>query len=54
MVSNKTTREIPRELIAIKRNGKFKKDKILVKNGKFMSIIKSQDNRILRKNLEIL
>ena len=49
MASNKTTREMPGGLIAIKINNKLKKDGALNKNGKFLSITKSQVNRILRE-----
>ena len=48
MASNKTTREIPRELIEIKINQKLKKDTV-DKNGKLLIINKSQVNRILRE-----
>ena len=49
MASNKTTREMPGGLIAIKINNKLKKDKIFDKNGKVVTITKSQVNRILRE-----
>ena len=49
MASNKTTREMPGGLIAIKINEKLKKDKIKDKNGKYLIITKSQVNRILRQ-----
>ena len=49
MVSNKATREMPGGLIAIKINQKLKKDNIVNKNGKILSITKSQVNRILRE-----
>ena len=48
MASNKTTREMFGRLIAIKINEKLKKDKIKDKNGNFLTITKSQVNRILR------
>ena len=47
LASNKTTREMPGGLIAIKINNLLKKDNILDKNGKILSITKSQVNRIL-------
>ena len=49
LASNKTTREMPGGLIAIKINDKLKNDNILDNNGKYLSITKSQVNRILRK-----
>ena len=49
MASNKATREMPGGLIAIKINQKLKKDNIVNKNGKILSITKSQVNRILRE-----
>ena len=49
LASNKTTREMPGGLIAIKINNKLEKDKVLDKNGKYMTITKSQVNRILRE-----
>ena len=49
MASNKTTREMPGGLIAIKINNKLKKDNILDKNGKILTITKSQVNRILKE-----
>ena len=49
MASNKTTREMPRGLIAIKINEKLKRQNIRDKNGKLLSISKSQVNRILKK-----
>ena len=49
MASNKTTREMPGGLIAIKINNKLKKDKIFDKNGKLVTVTKSQVNRILRE-----
>ena len=48
LASNKTTREMPGRLIAIKINNQLKKDNVLDKNGKILSITKSQVNRILR------
>ena len=48
MASNKTTREMSGRLIAIKINEKLKKEKIKDKNGNFLTITKSQVNRILR------
>ena len=48
LASNKTTREMPGGLIAIIINNQLKKDNILDKNGKILSITKSQVNRILR------
>ena len=47
MASNKTTREMPGGLIAIKINNKLKKDGALNKNGKFLSITKSQVNTVI-------
>ena len=38
MASNKTTMEKPGGLIVIKINNKFKKDRVLNKNGKFLII----------------
>ena len=52
LASNKTTREMPGGLIAIKINNLLKKDNILDKNGKILSITKSQVNRILRAKFE--
>ena len=49
LASNKTTREMPGGLIAIKINKQLKEDNILDKNGKNLSITKSQVNRILRE-----
>ena len=49
LASNKTTREMPGGLIAITINNQLKKDNILDKNGKILSITKSQVNRILRE-----
>ena len=49
LASNKTTREMPGGLIAIKINNLLKKDNILDKNWKILSITKSQVNRILRE-----
>ena len=49
MASNKATREMNGGLIAIKINQKLKKDNIVNKNGKILSITKSQVNRILRE-----
>ena len=49
MASNKTTREMPGGLIAIKINQKLKKDNAVDKNGKLLSITKSQVNRILKE-----
>ena len=49
MASNKATREMPGGLIATKTNQKLKKDNIVNKNGKILSITKSQVNRILRE-----
>ena len=48
MASNKTTREMPGGLIAIKINNMLKKDNVLGKNGKLLTITKSQVNRILK------
>ena len=48
LASNQTTREMPGGLIAIKIYNQLKKDNILDKNGKILSITKSQVNRILR------
>ena len=47
MASNKTTREMPGGLIAIKIYEKLKKEKVLNKNWKIPTIAKSQVNRIL-------
>ena len=44
MASNKTTREMPGGLIAIKINQKLKKDNVEDKNGKILTITKSQIN----------
>ena len=49
LASNKTTREMPGGLIAVKINEKLKNDNILDKNGKLLTITKSQVNRILRE-----
>ena len=49
MASNKTTREMPGGLIAIKINQKLKKDNAVDKNGKLLSLTKSQVNRILKE-----
>ena len=49
LASNKTTREMPGGLIAIKINEKLKNDNILDKKGKLLTITKSQVNRILRE-----
>ena len=49
MASNKTTLEMPGGLIAIKINEKLKRQNIRDKNGKLLSISKSQVNRILKK-----
>ena len=49
LASNKTTREMPGGLIEIKINIILKKDNILDKNGKILSITKSQVNKILRE-----
>ena len=51
MASNKTTREILRELIEIKINQKLKKDTV-DKNGKLLIINKSQVNRIKKEKFE--
>ena len=48
MASNKTTREMPGGLIAIKINNMLKNDNVLDKNGKLLTITKSQVNRILK------
>ena len=48
MTSNKTTREMPGGLIAIKINNMLKNDNVLDKNGKLLTITKSQVNRILK------
>ena len=42
MASNKTTREMTGGLIAVKINEKLKRQNIRDKNGKFLSITKSQ------------
>jgi len=44
---NKTTRETSGRLIAIKFNKMLETDNVLDKNGKLLSITKSQANRIL-------
>ena len=49
--SNKTTREMPGGLIAIKINKSLKRNKITNKEGKILSISHSQVNRILKKNM---
>ena len=49
LASNKTTREMPAGLIAIKINEKLKKNNELNKNGKLLSISKRQVNNILRE-----
>ena len=49
LASNKTKREMPGGLIAIKINNQLNENNILDKNGKILSITKSQVNRILRK-----
>ena len=49
LASNKTTREMPGGLIAKKINNLLKKDNILDKNWKILSITKSQVNRIVRE-----
>ena len=48
LASNRTTREMPGGLIAIKINNTLKKDNVLDKNGKILTITKSQVNRILK------
>ena len=48
MASNQTTREMPGGLIAIKINNMLKNDNFLDKNGKLLTITKSQVNRILK------
>ena len=40
---------MPGGLIAIKINQKLKKDNVVDKNGKLLSITKSQVNRVLRE-----
>ena len=47
--SNKTTREMPGGLIAIKINKSLKRNKITNKEGKILSISHSQVNRIFKK-----
>ena len=47
--SNRTTREMPAGLIAIKINEKLKKNNELDKNGKLLSITKRQVNNILKE-----
>ena len=42
MASNKTTREMPGGLIAIKINEKLKRQNIRDKNGKLLGVTKSQ------------
>ena len=49
LASNKTTREMPAGLVAIKINEKLKKNNELDKNGKLLSISKSQVNNILKE-----
>ena len=49
LASNKTTREMPAGLIAIKINEKLKKNNELDKNGKLLSISKRQVNNILKE-----
>ena len=49
LASNKTTREMPAGLIAIKINENLKKNNELNKNGKLLSISKRQINNILRE-----
>ena len=49
LASNKTTREMPAGLIAIKINEKLKKNNELNKNGKLLSITKRQVNNILKE-----
>ena len=49
MASNKTTKEMHGGLKEIKINQKLKKDNVVDKNGKILSITKSQVNRILRE-----
>ena len=44
MTLNKTTREMPGVLLAIKIDQKLKKDNVVDKNGKLLSINKSQVN----------
>ena len=49
MASNRTKREMPAGLIAIKINEKLKKNNELNKNGKLISITKRLVNNILRE-----
>ena len=49
LASNKTTREMPAGLIAIKINQKLKKNNELNKDGKLLSIGKRQVNNILKE-----
>ena len=49
LASNKTTREMPAGLIAIKINEKLKKNNEINKNGKILSISKRQVNNILKE-----
>ena len=49
LASNKTTREMPAGLIAIKINEKLKKNNERNKNGKLLSISKRQVNNILKE-----
>ena len=49
LASNKTTREMPGRFISIKINKMLEKDNALDKNGKVLSITKSQVNRILKE-----
>ena len=49
MASNKTTREMPGGFISIKINQKLKKDNVVDKNRKILSITKSHINETLRE-----
>ena len=49
LASNKTTREMPAGLIAIKINEKLQKNNVLNKKGKLLSIGKRQVNNILKQ-----
>ena len=54
LASNRTTREMPAGLIAIKINEKLKKNNELNKNGKLISITKRLVNNILREKYDKL
>ena len=52
MATNKITREMNGGLIAIKINNMTKKDNVLDKIGKLLTIAKSQVNRILKEKFK--